>query len=1087
MEKRLPLYTAAILFTAAVSLRAFTYSYTENLAAPNWSNWTVTGSLSSVYYTPGGYGGLTGGFASAMTYSREFYGGGVVSMTLRIAYPNNPDTFSAYLGASPGAPFGSNYYQVSVSAGGAVNVYQFYQENQITLGGVWGLSIPDNSVVQVVGVPNPAGGGQQGSDVIGVYVNNVLVLTQPSCVGWLQLGNYYGVGVYGQDGSDGNLMSSVSLGAYDPHGPNAVPASSISASPYYTSIDLQWPAATDPNGSGIYEYSLYRNGQLVGTTQGLQYSDTAGLTPSTPYSYTLVVTDYFFNTASTTFQAITETIPTNPPYPSTTPEGRRVGVRPTGAYWGASGENIDVLSGNLSFSQPLLNARGRNGWSVNFNLIYNSQNWRKDSGGIWEFGADTGYGYGWRIMAGSITPVWNPGGMSANYYIYVDSTGAEYQLNQNNNNVWSSQQSIYVWFDANANILHNRDGSFWSFGCISASTEPDSGIMYPTLIEDSNGNQVKITYQTARGASWANSSSRIALIEDVRATNPEGVYYTYSFTYNGDSPQHLTSITNSIGTGENYSFAYYEREALADPFENQSYGTTVFLNTATITNIGTYYQFTTDGSGELTKIQLPYKGYLAYSYVTTNYGDGRSFREVHNRYLSADGSTQTTYPITHESTPGTDVHLFTYIDDPGGVGEKYWAFTASGTYEGLANTYQGRDRSTGGPGNCLSGSGNGLGACRIENDFTWIQDGAGNSNIQSTVTSLDPGAWAAQQKTTTQTLDRYGNVTQVVDYNYPASGGYTPAQRTYNYTYLNSSNYANLYIYNRLVSAAVTDGTTNLYLATLNYDCVTGCSAGGSGPPREWDTSYSSIQWRGNPTAIATVSANTTVVYDLYGNTVSTTVNGVTSNAAVTSATNYAAPSTITVGSLQNSLTYSSFLGLTNDTGPNGTSVSLGYDINARPTSSTSSFGAVTTTVYNDTASPPNTCTMVDNRWTQTNLDGFGRPILTLTGSGSSCGAGAITQAETTYGPCGCSPLGKMVSQAVPHAYGSTATATTTYTYDGIGRTTSKAVVGSETQGTTQYIYAGNIVQVNDPAGKWKLFTTDAFGNLVSVTEPNPD
>ena len=34
------------------------------------------------------------------------------------------------------------------------------------------------------------------------------------------------------------------------------------------------------------------------------------------------------------------------PLPSATPEGRRVGVRSRGAYWGASPENIDVLSGN---------------------------------------------------------------------------------------------------------------------------------------------------------------------------------------------------------------------------------------------------------------------------------------------------------------------------------------------------------------------------------------------------------------------------------------------------------------------------------------------------------------------------------------------------------------------------------------------------------------------------------------------------------------------------------------------------------------------------------------------------------------------
>jgi hypothetical protein len=40
--------------------------------------------------------------------------------------------------------------------------------------------------------------------------------------------------------------------------------------------------------------------------------------------------------------------------------------------------------------------------------------------------------------------------------------------------------------------------------------------------------------------------------------------------------------------------------------------------------------------------------------------------------------------------------------------------------------------------------------------------------------------------------------------------------------------------------------------------------------------------------------------------------------------------------------------------------------------------------------------------------------------------------------------------------------------------------------GATRYAYAGNTVTVTDPAGKWKIFTSDAFGNLVKVTEPNP-
>ena len=38
----------------------------------------------------------------------------------------------------------------------------------------------------------------------------------------------------------------------------------------------------------------------------------------------------------------------------------------------------------------------------------------------------------------------------------------------------------------------------------------------------------------------------------------------------------------------------------------------------------------------------------------------------------------------------------------------------------------------------------------------------------------------------------------------------------------------------------------------------------------------------------------------------------------------------------------------------------------------------------------------------------------------------------------------------------------------------------------TTYSYAGNQTTVTDPAGKWKTFTNDVEGNLVTVTEPDP-
>src|SRR5438105_2643417 len=35
------------------------------------------------------------------------------------------------------------------------------------------------------------------------------------------------------------------------------------------------------------------------------------------------------------------------------------------------------------------------------------------------------------------------------------------------------------------------------------------------------------------------------------------------------------------------------------------------------------------------------------------------------------------------------------------------------------------------------------------------------------------------------------------------------------------------------------------------------------------------------------------------------------------------------------------------------------------------------------------------------------------------------------------------------------------------------------------YYYSGNLTQVWDPALKWKTYTSDVFGNLVSVVEPD--
>ncbi len=71
---------------------------------------------------------------------------------------------------------------------------------------------------------------------------------------------------------------------------------------------------------------------------------------------------------------------------------RRVGVRALGSYWGDAGENLDTTSGNLNFSNTVIKPFGRGNWTLPFMLSYNSQMWRRDSGGDWLMGQDVGYG-----------------------------------------------------------------------------------------------------------------------------------------------------------------------------------------------------------------------------------------------------------------------------------------------------------------------------------------------------------------------------------------------------------------------------------------------------------------------------------------------------------------------------------------------------------------------------------------------------------------------------------------------------------------------------------------------------------------------
>ena len=119
--------------------------------------------------------------------------------------------------------------------------------------------------------------------------------------------------------------------------------------------------------------------------------------------------------------------------------------------------------------------------------------------------------------------------------------------------VWKSSQSFYGEYDVTEKRLHFPDGSFWEFDSMSAGSEQDAGTLYPTKMQDPNGNFVAIRYKAGIGVTWTNSSARIDEIEDVRATTScsgtTGTYTSFKFAYNTDVIPHLTSISDCFSGG----------------------------------------------------------------------------------------------------------------------------------------------------------------------------------------------------------------------------------------------------------------------------------------------------------------------------------------------------------------------------------------------------------------------------------------------------------------------------------------------------------------------------------------------------------
>lgn len=240
---------------------------------------------------------------------------------------------------------------------------------------------------------------------------------------------------------------------------------SVQAMAFSNMVDLQWgPAVDDANGTGVFAYEVYRNGVFLAEVQQRGFTD-ATVSPATSYTYLIKARDRHNNLSTGASVGVTTLA-------AGISDARRIGIRSEGTYWGGAGEQIDMRSGNLTFALPLVSAEGRNGWRVGLGLVYNSQNWRKDASGQWRLGQDVGYGFGWRLMAGSITPMMSSS-VTVHHWIFRDASGAEYRLDQNSGGIRTSKETTYVRYDANQHRLYGPDGTMWYMDCISSLGEED--------------------------------------------------------------------------------------------------------------------------------------------------------------------------------------------------------------------------------------------------------------------------------------------------------------------------------------------------------------------------------------------------------------------------------------------------------------------------------------------------------------------------------------------------------------------------------------------------------------------------------------
>lgn len=252
------------------------------------------------------------------------------------------------------------------------------------------------------------------------------------------------------------------------------------------------------------------------------------------------------------------------------------------------GGAVDLLSGNYSWSLPLVGLPGRAGLNLGLGLSYNSKVWAKDvaSSSIY-FNADNGTpAPGFRLGFPTIQQrFYNPqtGGHS---YLMITPGGERVELHQEGTtNVYYAADSsnLRLIEYAGTMLLQPADGSQLTYGSFANGYQC-------TLIRDRNGNVMSVSHYAHGG---------INTITDTLGRN---------VVFNYDNNHNVISITQQRGA-QTYTWATFGYTTL--PIQHTFTGVTVvgpqngqLINVLSQVGLadGSYYKFDYTGMGQVSKI-----------------------------------------------------------------------------------------------------------------------------------------------------------------------------------------------------------------------------------------------------------------------------------------------------------------------------------------------------------------------------------------------------------------------------------------------------------------------------------------------------